>query len=157
MYNLAMRTIKRDIVGAFIFSKDGKLLLGKSHKGGVYDNLWIVPGGGIEDGETKLQALRREIIEETGIDIRGSAVLEMEGSGSLSGESEKNLRQNGERVLVKMTFHNFRVILDEISSKVILKTDDDFKEASWFSTQELAHIEVSPPTLTSLKILGLIN
>ena len=30
-----MRTIEREIVGGFIFSKDQKVLLGKNRKGGV--------------------------------------------------------------------------------------------------------------------------
>lgn len=64
-----MRTIQRDIVGAFIFSSDNKLLLGKSIKGGVYPDYWIVPGGGMEPDETKVEAVKRETLEETGIDI----------------------------------------------------------------------------------------
>jgi len=63
-----MRTIYRDIVGAFIFSKDGYTLHGKSTRG-TYDGCWIVPGGGIEDGESKEEAGNREILEEVGLDI----------------------------------------------------------------------------------------
>ena len=54
-----MRRIHRDIVGGFIFSSDSKLLLGKSRKGGVYAGNWIIPGGGIDEGETQLEALAR--------------------------------------------------------------------------------------------------
>ncbi|MBX6334015.1 NUDIX domain-containing protein [Candidatus Saccharibacteria bacterium] len=61
-----MRTIKRDVVGAFIFSSDNKILLGKSRKGGVYHGTWMVPGGGIEEGETMRDAVIREIREEVG-------------------------------------------------------------------------------------------
>jgi 8-oxo-dGTP pyrophosphatase MutT (NUDIX family) len=54
-----------------IFSKDGKLFQGKKHpaRGGVYPCAWHLPGGGIEEGEDKIFALRREVLEETGIDI----------------------------------------------------------------------------------------
>ena len=71
---VSMRTIQRDIVGGFIFSADGKLLLGKNRKGGVYEGLFVVPGGGVDTGETKPQALRREMLEETGIDIATATV-----------------------------------------------------------------------------------
>jgi 8-oxo-dGTP diphosphatase len=147
-----MRTITRDIVGAFIFSRDGKLLMGKSHKGGVYSKSWIIPGGGVEDGETKIEALRREILEETGIDIKSSEVSKIEGA--LRGQSEKNLRDTGERVLVNMNFYNYKVIIDKDSSDITLKTDDDFIEARWFSQPELSSVQMSPPSLETLKKLG---
>lgn len=146
-----MRTIKRDIVGAFIFSADNKLLLGKSLKGGVYSDLWIVPGGGIEDGETKIEALRREILEETGLDINHAKVEIIDGV--LTGDSEKNLRDSGERVLVSMTFYNYKVILDKPANEVDLQTDDDFKEAKWFAPSELSKIQMSPPSYATLKKL----
>ena len=57
----------RDIVGAFMFSNDGFVLLGKSGAGGVYQDMWLCPGGGIDPGETKLQALKREVMEEVSL------------------------------------------------------------------------------------------
>lgn len=42
-YSELMRTIKRDIAGALLFSNDGHVLIGKNVKGGVYEDLWVVP------------------------------------------------------------------------------------------------------------------
>ena len=53
-------------VGALIFNPEGKIFLMKSHK--WHDN-FVIPGGHIELGETVEQALKREIKEETGLDI----------------------------------------------------------------------------------------
>lgn len=53
-------------VGAMIFSPQGKLFLMRSHK---WRDQYVIPGGHIEVGESIEQALRREIKEETGLDI----------------------------------------------------------------------------------------
>jgi nucleoside triphosphatase len=53
-------------VGALIFGPDGKLFLMRSHK---WRGKYVVPGGHIELGERIEDALRREIKEETGLEI----------------------------------------------------------------------------------------
>jgi 8-oxo-dGTP pyrophosphatase MutT (NUDIX family) len=144
-----MRTIQRDIVGGFIISADGKLLLGKA---GVYTEMWCVPGGGIEEGETKEQALHREILEETGIDISRAEVEPIHLD--LTGESEKTLRTTGERVFVEMTFHNFVVRLPQAADGVEIKAEDDFTDARWIPLGDLIHIPLAQPTITTLAHLG---
>ncbi|MBI5386745.1 MAG: NUDIX domain-containing protein [Verrucomicrobia bacterium] len=54
-------------VGALIFRPDGDdILMVRTHK---WSHLWGIPGGKIKFGETSVDALRREIKEETDLDI----------------------------------------------------------------------------------------
>lgn len=54
-------------VGALVFNREGRLFLMRSHK---WKGKWVVPGGHIELGERMEDALRREVKEETNLDIR---------------------------------------------------------------------------------------
>jgi nucleoside triphosphatase len=53
-------------VGGLIVNEEGKLLLAKSHK---WNGKYTLPGGHIELGETMEQAVKREVKEETGLDV----------------------------------------------------------------------------------------
>jgi 8-oxo-dGTP diphosphatase len=128
------------------------MLLGKSRKGGVYKDAWIVPGGGIEEGETKLEAAKRETLEEVGIDISGFDVKLLDTV--LTGESEKVLRETNEKVIVDMTFYNFTVHADKPSNEIAISCDDDIVEATWHPVSELSKLTLSPPTKTTLQNLG---
>lgn len=52
--------------GALIFNPAGKIFLMKSYK---WKDKYVIPGGHVELGEKIADALKREIKEETGLDI----------------------------------------------------------------------------------------
>jgi len=144
-----MRTIQREIVGAFIFSSDDKVLLGHS---GVFEGDWCVPGGGMDEGESKRTALNREILEEVGLDISAIDADSIEGKNG--GVSEKTLRDTKERVIVEMNFYDYVVRIPESASEISLKMEDDFTGARWFSRKELNQLEIAPGTKLRLDQLG---
>jgi phosphoglycolate phosphatase len=53
-------------VGALIYDDDGRVLMIRTHKWG---HRWGIPGGKIRHGESSIDALRREVIEETALEI----------------------------------------------------------------------------------------
>ncbi len=54
-------------VGALIFKESGEVLMIRTHK---WSDLWGIPGGKIKWGERSEDALRREIKEETSLNVR---------------------------------------------------------------------------------------
>jgi phosphoglycolate phosphatase-like HAD superfamily hydrolase/ADP-ribose pyrophosphatase YjhB (NUDIX family) len=55
-------------VGALIFNSKNEALMIRTHK---WSDKWGIPGGKIKWGETSEAALRREILEETGLKVSG--------------------------------------------------------------------------------------
>lgn len=151
-----MRHIQRDIVSALIFSKDGKLLQGKKHpeKGGVYADRWHIPGGGIDEGEDKIAALIREVKEEVGLDISSAKIELLDDEGR--GESEKILKDTGEKVICEMTFNVYRVDLPQNADEIPLQPIDDLETLQWFSMDELKTAEITPPSEVLFRRLGYI-
>lgn len=132
-----LREINREIVGPAIISSDGKVLLGANRKGGAYEGYLIVPGGGVDEGETALEALKRETLEEVGLDISGAIIEKIDRK--IIGSAEKTLRETGERVWVNMNFNNYVVRIDKPSTDIDIKTDDDFGWAKWYSAEDLVN------------------
>ncbi|HTI70046.1 MAG TPA: NUDIX domain-containing protein [Candidatus Limnocylindria bacterium] len=62
----AMKRFPLATVGALIFDEQGLILLVRTNK---WSGLWGIPGGKIEWAETSEDALRREVLEETGLAI----------------------------------------------------------------------------------------
>ena len=61
--------MRRLVVAAVVRRDDGRLLLARrlaeAHLGG----LWEFPGGAVEEGESPPDALRRELLEELGVEV----------------------------------------------------------------------------------------
>jgi len=55
-------------VRALIYHQDTLLILHRSASDKEDSKLWDVPGGAIESGENPSTALKREVLEETGLD-----------------------------------------------------------------------------------------
>jgi ADP-ribose pyrophosphatase len=126
----------RVAVGAVVFNNDRVLLVRRGQP--PSEDLWAIPGGSVEIGETLQKAAEREIIEETGITIRaGKPVYTFD---SIVRDSAGKIR-----------FHYVIVDLgaDYISGDPT--AGDDALDARWVTAQEIHDLRVSAPTLKLLK------
>jgi 8-oxo-dGTP diphosphatase len=64
-----------DIVCCLIFDKQGRLLLLRRHSKDLGGGLWATPGGKQEPNEEPSLTAKREIKEETGLDLKGVKYL----------------------------------------------------------------------------------
>ena len=64
-----------DVSAALVF-REGKLLITQRQAEAHLGGLWEFPGGKREPGETFEQCLRRELVEELGIEVEVGALLE---------------------------------------------------------------------------------
>lgn len=63
-----------EVAVGILIRDDGALLLSSRPEGKPYAGYWEFPGGKLEAGETVVQALRRELIEELGVTIADADV-----------------------------------------------------------------------------------
>ncbi len=150
-----MKEIERDIVAGVIVSSDNKILMGKGRDGSVYKDCWLIPGGGVDEGETKLQTLVREIKEEAGLDVSSYEAELVEDSAT--GESEKTLQDTGERVMVRMNFFTYRIKIPQLAEDIIVQAGDDLVELAWVPLKKLSEYKISPPSENLFKKLGYLN
>ncbi|MFD7107624.1 NUDIX hydrolase [Streptomyces celluloflavus] len=61
--------IDKLVVGAVITDGAGKVLLLHRAADEYLGGLWELPSGGVDDGESLTEALRREVAEETGLTV----------------------------------------------------------------------------------------
>jgi 8-oxo-dGTP pyrophosphatase MutT (NUDIX family) len=152
-----MRTIQRDVVAAMIFSADGKLLMARQNSkgGGVYIDCWHIPGGGVEEGETKEEAMLREIKEELSFDVSPYDMTRIDDGGKDT--AEKTIKSTGERVLAEMKFSIYKIIIaDKKSDQISIALDEELGEYGWFTLEEIKTVKLTPPSIVLFKKLGYI-
>lgn len=80
-------TINRVAVRGIIWL-DGKLFLQRNtHSNGSVNNFWSLPGGKLEDGESLTKGLKRELLEECGVEPKVGRLLSVQQFVSDLGES----------------------------------------------------------------------
>ena len=58
-----------DVAVGILMKPNGDVLLGQRPEGKPYAGYWEFPGGKVEHGESILAALKREFLEELGLDV----------------------------------------------------------------------------------------
>lgn len=58
-----------DVAVGILIAQNGDVLLGQRPPGKPFEGYWEFPGGKVEPGETILDALKREFVEELGLHI----------------------------------------------------------------------------------------
>jgi 8-oxo-dGTP diphosphatase len=66
---------KVQFADVLVFRGDKLLILNRVGEKGAVSNDWCIPGGHVDPGETFLQAAKRELFEETGIDMSESLLI----------------------------------------------------------------------------------
>ncbi len=119
-------------VGALIFRRD-RILMAQRGKEPL-KNWWSLPGGALELGELLADGVRREVREETGLEIRPLGVLEI---------FERIMRDaNG------MPEYHY-VLIDYICRATggELRAGDDVCAVEWMRLRDLADIQITEGTL----------
>lgn len=120
---------------AVIIPKDEKVLLVRHVKDGR--QYWLIPGGGLDFGETIEDCARREIKEETNLDIKLVKLLFV--SESVSKEHSRHL--------VNLFFLGQALNPDEVLK---VNQDDRIAEARFVPVEKLREIELHPPVASFL-------
>jgi len=123
-------------VGAVIINDHKVLLVKRAHA--PARGQWAIPGGRVEAGETLQQALKREIREETGLDI---------DIGPLA-----HVFDLIERSAAGLLTRHY-VIIDYEATIVggTLQAGDDALKIDWFGSKDLPNTNISPATIDLLK------
>jgi len=123
-------------VGAIVFKNNRVLLVRRAQP--PSQDLWAIPGGRVEIGETLQEAAEREILEETGITIQAREPV----------YTFDYIERDGSEL---PRFHY--VIIDMIADYVRgeIRAGDDAADARWVSAEELAGLKVSSKTVRLLK------
>jgi 8-oxo-dGTP diphosphatase len=131
-----MRVVR--CVGAIVLDETGRLLL--VHRGRPPgEGLWSLPGGRVERGETDAEALRRELREETGLDVT---------PGRFVGTA---LRPGPEGVVYEI--HDYAAAV----SGGRLAAGDDAADARWCDPDDLVRLRLTDglrDALVSWRIIG---
>lgn len=125
--------------GALIFSPSGKVLLVKTHK---WNDLYTVPGGKVELGETCADAVVREVKEETGLEVENVRFVCYQ-EAIFSDQFWKPAH---------FVMHDFFVDLKPGVQEADVVLNDEAEEFVWVTFAEAATLPLTRETVKLLKL-----
>ena len=144
-----MRRVEHKHIGAYgIIIEENSIVLIKKAIGGYKDKLDL-PGGGIEHNELPTDALKREIMEETGLEVLNYSLFDAT-STNITWQVNESLIED---------LHHFG-ILYLVKGKGNLKKEPDGIDsngANYYHIQKLKKEELTPFAIYSLEKLGLMK
>jgi ADP-ribose pyrophosphatase YjhB (NUDIX family) len=117
-------------VGALIFNGAGEVLMIRTHK---WSNLWGIPGGKIKWGEPSEAALRREIEEETGLDVTDIEFVLVQDC-----IHSREFYRDAHFVLLNYTCR--------CAGKPRVKLNHEARESRWVTLAEAGKMQLNMPT-----------
>jgi ADP-ribose pyrophosphatase YjhB (NUDIX family) len=114
-------------VSAFIRDGDGGILMIRR----TDNDLYAIPGGQVEPGETLTEAASREVKEETGIDIEIVRLV-----GIFSNPSHVIAYDDGE------VRQEFSICFEGTPTGGTLRTSDESREVRWIAPSELGALNI---------------
>lgn len=134
--------MRRRVTVAALICYEGKyLFMTQKKEGGIYPNTIHIPGGGLKDGERCEDGLRREIMEETNLEITDIQQFDFD---------DAIVNYKGE----DCHFVFLRYTVRAVSNNAI--PGDDAKELFWLSKEEIPQYNHNPTSMTLLRKLGLV-
>ncbi len=118
-------------VGALIRDDRGRILVQLRAE----DGEWSLPGGALEPGETPAQAVRREVLEETGLQVRPVRVAAV-----LGGHHFRNTYLNGDTVEYCVILFDCEVLGGTLST-----ADPETQSLEWFPPESLPSLSPTLP------------
>ena len=117
-------------VGALIFNPSGRVLLVRTHK---WSDLWGIPGGKIKWGESSETALRRELKEETNLEVDAIELVMVQDC-----IHSKEFYRDAHFILLNYTCR--------CSEDVEVKINDEAREFRWLTPAEALEMPLNEPT-----------
>src|SRR5262245_15173251 len=121
---------------AVIRDDEGRILLVRHVEG-----RWMLPGGAVEPGETPVEAVRRECLEEAGIVVEPVRI-----AGVYGGPEYHVTYANGDETAWVATVFEVRLVSGEPAP-----SDDETSEVGWFAADELDALPQSEATRLTLR------
>lgn len=116
-------------VRAVVFNERGEVLLVRPH--GYRDGEWTFAGGGVEDGESPIEAIRRELAEELGVGLEAE-VTELNVSNRFVYSAEHKMKRKLDHDGQDAVMFACRIG----SSTTLSLQAEEVAEARWFAAND---------------------